>query len=96
MTVTPAALAGLLAEATGGTVVAPADDPERPLRELGLDSGGWVSFLALVTARCGHEWDDDTPPEALASLGALARCLAGRPGRPDRPPDRPAAADPED
>lgn len=83
MTVTPAALADLLAEATGGTVRAPAEDPERPLRELGLDSGGWVSFLALVTARCGHEWDDETPPEALVSLGSLARFLADRPDRPD-------------
>ena len=75
MTVTPAALAELLAEATGGTVVAAPDDPERPLRELGLDSGGWVSFLALVTARCGHEWDDDTPTEALVSLASLSRFL---------------------
>lgn len=75
MSVTPAALAELLTEATGGTVVAPADDPDRPLRELGLDSGGWVSFLALVTARTGHEWDDSTPPEALTSLASLARFL---------------------
>ena len=76
MTVTPAALADLLAEATGGAVAVAPDEPDRPLRELGLDSGGWVSFLALVTARCGHEWEDDTPPEAFVSLGSLARFLA--------------------
>jgi len=75
VSVTPAALAELLTEATGGRVLASADEPERPLRELGLDSGGWVSFLALVTARYGHEWDDGTPPEALVSLGSVARFL---------------------
>ena len=74
VTVTPAALAGLLADATGGAV-APPDDPDRPLSELPLTSGGWVSFLSLVTERYGHEWDDDTPPEVFASLGSLARFL---------------------
>ena len=76
MTVTPAALAALLADATGGAVRASPDEPERPLRELPLTSGGWVSFLALVTDRYGHEWDDDTPPEVFVSLGSLARFLA--------------------
>jgi hypothetical protein len=76
VTVTPAELAGLLTEATGGAVAVAPDESDRPLRELGLDSGGWVSFLALVTARCGHEWADDTPPEAFASLRSLARFLA--------------------
>ena len=73
----PAALGELLTEATGGTVVA--DDPDWPLRELGLDSGGWVSFLALVTARTGHEWDDSTPPEALTSLASLSQFLTDGP-----------------
>jgi hypothetical protein len=76
VTVTPEALAGLLAEATGGAVVAPPEDPERPLSELPLTSGGWVSFLSLVTERYGHEWDDDTAPEVFASLGSLSRFLA--------------------
>jgi hypothetical protein len=77
VTVTPGALAGLLAEATGGAVVAPPDEPERPLSELPLTSGGWVSFLSLVTERYGHEWDDDTAPEVFASLGSLSRFLNG-------------------
>lgn len=80
VTVTPAALAGLLAEATGGAVVASADEPERSLSELPLTSGGWVSFLSLVTERYGHEWDDDTPPEVFASLGSLARFLTAGQG----------------
>lgn len=84
MTVTPAALAGLLAEATGGAVAAPPDDPERPLSELPLTSGGWVSFLSLVTERYGHEWDDDTPPEVFASLGSLARFLDADPAAAGR------------
>jgi hypothetical protein len=84
VTVTPAALAGLLAEATGGAVVAPPDDPERPLSELPLTSGGWVSFLSLLTERYGHEWDDDTPPEVFASLGSLARFLDADPAAASR------------
>lgn len=74
---TPAALAGLLAEATGGSVVVPpAHDPAQPLSTLPLTSGGWVSFLSLVSERYGHEWDDDTPPEVFESLASLARFLA--------------------
>lgn len=50
-------------------------DPELPLRDLGVDSGSVVAFLARAQSAFGVEWPEDLPPGALESVGRVARTI---------------------
>ncbi len=72
----PAALGALLAECTGK--VLPVGDYARSFQDLGITSRSVIQFLVAIEDQFHHEWDLDTPSEAIASVVSIADYLERR------------------
>jgi acyl carrier protein len=71
------ALAAALAQATGVDVRELPEHLDTPLRSLSIDSLLFVAFLTTIEEEHGFTWDEDTPPEALATITAMASFTLG-------------------
>ena len=77
---TPDTFCTLLAEelnkATEGQVQVSADSVDVPLREMGLDSAGLLTFLLAAEQALGVSWAPETPRSVFRSIRSMAEFLA--------------------
>ncbi len=62
-------------EVNEGRLELTAEQSAVPLRELGLDSVGLLTFLVAIEDALGFEWSADVPRDVFASIDTIAAYL---------------------
>jgi acyl carrier protein len=68
-------LGTMLGQVVGCDVVHMPDGLDTPLRSLGFDSLLFITFLVRVEEEYEFQWSEDTPPEALSTVRAMAELM---------------------
>jgi acyl carrier protein len=65
----------ILAQVVGCDLTRMPDGLDTPLRSLGFDSLLFIVFLVRVEKEYEFQWSEDTPPEALSTIKAMAELM---------------------
>jgi acyl carrier protein len=68
-------LGAMLARVVGCDVARMPHGLDTPLRSLEFDSLRFITFLVRVEEEYGFQWSEDTPPEALSTVRAMAELM---------------------
>jgi acyl carrier protein len=68
-------LGAMLAQVVGCDLARLSDGLDTPLRSLGFDSLLFITFLVRIEEEYEFQWSEDTPPEALSTVKAIAELM---------------------